>query len=40
MTIPLKLTMVGKNHKGADDEKEYLEATADRFACIGDVYYV
>ena len=40
MTIPLKLTIIGKNFKGAYDEKENLDATADCLACLGDVYYV
>lgn len=38
ITIPLKLTTVGNNYGGEDDEKEYLEIAADRLAGIGDVY--
>jgi hypothetical protein len=36
--IPLKLMTIGKNCKGVYDEKEDLDAAADRLASFGDVY--
>jgi hypothetical protein len=38
MSILFKLTIVGKNREGEDDEKEYLGFTADRMAGFGDDY--